>query len=115
MPKLMSFVDGKTASIVMDDGDPCWVSLMGSSEFQNVLVKRSKIGLSGEKLYHADKPGCANILWGNLKKKFPEDLTPPGMQDIFLKVVVNAVLHCATTDEVRRLLNDADSICSRKG
>lgn len=111
MPTLKSFVDGKTASIVMDNKDPCWVSLMGSSEFQNILVKKSKIGLAGEILYHADKPGCADVLWGNLKKKFPEDLTPPEMKDIYLKVVVNAILHCSSIGEVKVLLNDSDSVC----
>jgi len=114
MPALKSFVDGRTASIVMENGDPCWVSLMGSSEFTNILVKKSKIGLTGEKIYHASKPECADVLWGNLKKRFPDDLTPPGLKDIYLKVVVNAILHCRTIDEVKTVFNDSDPVCGKK-
>ena len=111
MPTLKSFVDGKTASIVMDNGDPCWVSLMGSSEFQNILVKKSKIGLTGEKIYHANKPGCADALWGNLKKRFPHNLVPAGIRDIYLTVVVNAILHCRTLDEVKKVFSESDPVC----
>lgn len=113
MSKMKSFVDGKAASIIMDNGDPCWVSLMGSSEFQKILVKKSRTGFAGEKVYHADKPGCAETLWGALKKKFPDDRTPPDLKDIYLKTVVNAILHCATIDEVKRLFNASDPVCGQ--
>jgi len=114
MSTLKSFVDGRTASIVMDNGDPCWVSLMGSSGFQNILVKKSRIGLAGEKIYQANKPGCADVLWGNLKKRFPDNLTPPELKDIYLRVVVNAILHCRTLDEVKKVFNESDPVCGKE-
>jgi hypothetical protein len=37
----------------MDNGDPCWISIANTG----VLVKKSKLGLLGEKLYSSEEPG----------------------------------------------------------
>ena len=86
------------ASVRMDNDDPCWISVASSG----VLVKKSKMGLFGEKLYTSQQPGKLVVI---LMKNYQNSLTPPEMTNPVLQQITNAVLHCSTIDEVKRILN----------
>lgn len=105
MTKLVQFLDQKDkgiwANIRMDNNDPCWIGVAQTG----VLVKKSKIGMFGAKLYNenlADSVSCEN----KLREAFPDDKTPPEMEHFLLKAFTNAVLHCSSIEEVKRVLND---------
>jgi hypothetical protein len=104
MTILKDFTDdgprGCFANVRMDNGDPCWISIADTG----VLVKKSKIGLFGEKLYESKEPGkTVTALW----KLYPESLTPPEIKHIVLQAFTNAVLHCSDMAEVKKVLNGA--------
>jgi len=96
---------GCFANVRMDNGDPCWISIAS----EGVRVKKSKVGLFGEKLYESKEPGkTVTTLW----KLYPEFLTPPEMKHPVLKAFTNAVLHCSDIDEVKKVLNGASEASS---
>ena len=101
---LSSYLDagseGQWASLRMDNNDPCWIGVAQTG----VLVKKSKIGMFGSKLYDKNVTASTNTARG-LSKRFPTNLTPPDMQHPLLKSFTNAVLHCSGIEEVRRVLN----------
>lgn len=108
MAELIRFLDddykGRWANIVMDNGDPCWVSIAQTG----ILVKKSKIGLFGAKLYEQKNVYKAAKTAQALSAQYPDDLTPVEMWNPVLKSIVNAVLHCDNLAEVTRVLNEAD-------
>jgi hypothetical protein len=96
---------GCFANVRMDNGDPCWISIANTG----VIVKKSKLGLLGEKLYSSKEPGkTVTTLW----KLYPESLTPPEIKHIVLQAFTNAVLHCSDIDEVKKVLNGASKTSS---
>jgi len=105
--KLVRFLDddskGRWANITMDNGDPCWISVAQTG----VLVKKSKIGLFGAKLYEETNLHEVATTAFSLSTKYPHDLTPDGMKNPIFKHFVNAVLHCKTLGEVSAALNRA--------
>jgi hypothetical protein len=109
MTILKDFVDeankGCFANVRMDNDDPCWISVATEVGVKTeVLVKKSKLGLFGTKLYSSDQPGkTVTALW----KLYPESLTPPEMKSPVLKAFTNAVLNCSDLDEVKKVLNEA--------
>jgi hypothetical protein len=107
MTELIRFFDddhkGRWANIVMDNGDPCWVSIAQTG----VLVKKSKIGLFGAKLYEEKNIYKAAKTAKSLNIQYPDDITPTEMWNPVLKSIVNAVLHCHNLAEVTRILNEA--------
>lgn len=108
MNKLISFYDdehkGRRANIRMDNGDPCWISINQA----RILVKKSKIGIFGPKLYERKNMSKAARTAKVLSCQYLDDLTPDGMRDPVLKSIVNAVLHCSDLAEATRVLNEAD-------
>jgi hypothetical protein len=53
MAKLIKFMDGKLSCwsrVDLDNGEPIWISVAHSG----VLVKKSKWGILGEKIYQAN-------------------------------------------------------------
>lgn len=106
MTELHSFKDGKTgcfSNIRMDDGDPCYISVAQTG----VLVKKSKIGMFGAKLFdNSDVYSCANIAKA-LAYLYPENELPDGFSNPVLKAFTNAVMHCSSLAEVTRVLNEA--------
>ena len=101
MTTLKDFTDdgrGCFANVRMDNDDLCWISIASSG----VIVKKSKLGLIGEKLYSCQQPGKLVVI---LMKNYPDILTPPEMTDPVLQQITNAVLHCSTLDEVKKVLN----------
>ena len=104
MTELGRFLDsgkGRWANIRMDNGDPCFISVAQSG----VLVKKSKSGFFGAKLYDENNLHQVATTALSLSTKYPHDLTPDGMKNPILKHFVNAVLHCKTLGEVCVVLN----------
>ena len=105
MTTLHSFKDddrkGRWANIRMDNGDPCWISVAQTG----ILVKKSKLGFMGAKLYEETNVHEAVKTGMALSEQYPDDLTPDGMTNPVLKAVVNTVLHCSSLAEVTRVLN----------
>lgn len=108
MARLIRFLDNDDknhrASIRMDNGTPCWIRI----DHTGILVKKSKIGLFGAKLYQEKNIDKATEIAKVLKKQYRDDLTPDDMHNPVLKSIVNAVLHCSDLAHVVRVLNEAD-------
>ena len=105
MTHLHAFLDagpeGVWANVRMANNDPCWIGVADTG----VLVKKSKIGVFGTKLYDENTTTSANTAKA-LHDRYPTSLTPPNMQHPLLKAFTNAVLHCSDIEEVKRVLND---------
>ena len=104
MTEIHSFKDNNStcyANIRMGNGDPCYVSVAQTG----VLVKKSKIGMFGAKLYEESNVHVAaknaERLYGLYPDKTPADMTNP-----VLKAFTNAILNCRTLAEVTRVLNE---------
>jgi hypothetical protein len=95
------------SSVILASGEPCWISVAPSS----VVVKRSRIGLLGARLYKGgwDEASAAAKALADL---LPASLLPRGFTNPVLGAFTNAALHCANSGEVYRLLNEA-TILSR--
>jgi len=85
----------------MDNNDPCWISVANSG----VLIKKSKIGLFGTKVYEKHIADSANAAYA-LSKRYRNVLTPPEMRHPLLKAFTNAVLHCTSLEEAKSVLNE---------
>jgi len=107
MTELIRFLDddrkGRWANIRMDNGDPCWIAVAQSG----VLVKKSKVGLFGAKLYVEENIFKVAKAVQALSVQYPKDLTPDEICDPALKSIVNAILHCSDLGEAARVLNNA--------
>ena len=107
MTALIRFMDddrkGRWANIRMDNGDPCWVSIAQTG----MLVKKSKTGFLGAKLYEEKNIYKAAKTAQVLIEQYPHDLTPDAMRNMVLKSIVNAILHCSDLAEVTIVLNEA--------
>ena len=106
MTQLHSFKDDGTgcyANVRMDNDDPCYISVAQSG----ILVKKSKLGLFGAKLYDEKNVYQSANTAKALAYLYPEKLTPEGMTNPVLKAITNAILHCSNLAEVTRVLNEA--------
>ena len=108
MTEIHSYQDNKTtcyANIRMDNGDPVYISIAQTG----VVIKKSKVGLFGPKLfvsrdaYHAAK--TAEVLDG----QFDNNLIPDGysFSNPVLKALVKACLSCSRIEEFTLLVNEA--------
>ncbi len=99
MTELLRFLDddrkGRWGNIRMDNGDPCWVGIAQTG----ILVKKSKIGIFGARLYEEKNVYKAARTAQALSEQFLGDLTPDGMWNLVLKSIVNAILHCGNLGE----------------
>ena len=106
MTKLHSYKDsavGCYANIRMDNGDPCFIGVAQTG----VLVKKSKLGWLGAKLYDEKLVYNAAKTAQALAKMYPEKLTPEDMTNPVLDAFTNAVLHCSTLAEATIVINEA--------
>jgi hypothetical protein len=106
MSTLYSFKDGRGgcfANVRMDNGDPMFISVAQTG----VLVKKSRLGWFGPKLYQSSTVNDAAETARALDSLFPEYVVPDGMTNAALRSFTNAVLHCSSTPEVARVLNTA--------
>jgi len=108
MTEIHSYQDNKLgcyANIRMDNGDPVWISVAQTG----VVIKKSKLGLFGPKLfvsrdaYHAAK--AAEVLDG----QFDDTNIPEGysFSNPVLKAIVKACLSCSRIEEFTLLVNEA--------
>ena len=106
MRRLHSFKDSKGScysNVRLDNGDPIFISVAQTG----VLVKKSKLGFLGPKLYQARTVYDAAATAKALYALFPDYIGPDGITNLTLRSFTNAVLHCSTTPEVATVLNTA--------
>jgi hypothetical protein len=106
MTQLHSFKDTESfcfANIRMDNNDPCYIGVAQTG----VIVKKSKLGLLGSKLYESGTVYDAAKTGMSLHQLYPNNLTPQEITNPVLKSFANAVLHCSNLGEVARVLNEA--------
>jgi hypothetical protein len=106
MTTLHSYKDDNTycfGNARMDNGDPCYVSVAQ----KGVVVKKSKLGLLGAKLYSEDNVYAAAQTAQSLDSLYPDDVTPNDITNPVLKAFMNAILQCSHLAEVTRVLNEA--------
>jgi hypothetical protein len=99
----LAFPPGCFANIRMDNGDPCYISVAQTG----VLVKKSRLGWFGAKLYDEKLVYRAAKTAQLLAGMYPEKLTPEDMTNPILDAFTNAVLHCSTLGEATVLMNQA--------
>ena len=108
MTEVVSFLDSDSARWVrfrMANGDPCWLSVARTG----VMVKRSKVGLFGRKVFEERDVERAAHLMHALDVRFPDDITPTGLSSPVLQPLANAILHCSTVEDVDATFNSAGS------
>ena len=108
MTEMHSYQDNKfgcCANIRMNNGDPVWIGIAQTG----VVIKKSKVGLFGPKLfvsrdtYHAAK--TAEVLDGQFDNNFiPEGYS---FSNPVLKALVKACLSCSRIEEFTLLVNEA--------
>ncbi len=104
---LFSFNDGdhRMASVIqMDNGDPVHISVRDSG----VVVRHSRLGLFGAKLYESTSYDDAASNAEIFNRLYCSHLTPPGMDEPVLKAFTKAVLHCSSVAEIMDILNTTD-------
>lgn len=90
----------------MPNGDPVWISVANTG----VVVKNSRFGILGKKLFKGDRKEperlASTII--NLQKKFNDSLIPVDcdITSTVLKAFVNACLHCSSLSELEATLNN---------
>jgi len=106
MTELIDFMDQGLscwARFRLDSSDPCWLRVSPSG----VLVKRSRLGFLGAKLYSETHQGAVAMTAAALGVLYPKLRTPERMRDPLLSAFANAILHCSTVKEVEESLNGA--------
>jgi hypothetical protein len=106
MAALYSFHDRgrrRYAIVRMDNGDAVYITVAKTG----VLVRYSRIGFFGPKLYESTTMDDAATTAGRLQPLGNGHLTPPGMDHPLLKSFTKAVLRCSTVAEVSDVLNGA--------
>lgn len=91
------------SNVRMDNDDPVFVSVAQTG----VLVKRSRLGWFGPKLYQSRTVHDAAETAMALDSLYPEYVVPDGMTNASLRAFTNAVLHCSSTTDVVHVLNTA--------
>jgi hypothetical protein len=113
MTQLHSYQDSRTgcyANVRMDNGDPCFIGVAQTG----VLVKKSRIGFFGAKLYEQTRVYEAAMTAKALAYLLPGNLAPDDMTNPVLKAFTNAVLHCSTLAEVVRMMNSAVQVAEHR-
>lgn len=124
MPTLLHFADsrllGHGASVRLDSGEPCTVSIASNG----ARVKKSRwSALGGGLLYKDDSIEQAAATAKALGVLFKDDLFPlrfrntKGEQSHYspvLSLFTNAILHCSTCSEVASTLNEAIERAEKK-
>ena len=106
MTKLQNFKDGSAgcfSNIRMDNNDPCFISVAQTG----VIVKKSKLGIMGSKLYSCNDIYTAANTAKALHYLYPDNTLPDGFLNPVLKSFTNAVMHCSRISEVVIILNEA--------
>ena len=108
MTTLHSFSDGKFtsyANLRMDNGDAIFISVATSG----VMVKKSKLGIFGPKLFVSRDVYHAAMVAKALHEKIDLNLVSSKheIENVVLLSFVNAGLSCSTTSEFTAMINEA--------
>jgi len=107
MPDLLHFSDsgwgGVGATILLDNGDPCLLSIAQVS----VRVKRSRSGFFGPNLYNESDLYKAARTGAALRVLFPVVTFPRTTRHPVLLGFANAIWNCRTAGDVAVILNEA--------
>ena len=97
------------SNIEMDNGELCFISVAQTG----VFVKKTKKGffgsLGGKKIYTGDIHKTAETAQ-RLSERYSTNLCPSDIENAVLRVFTNAGLHCQSSDEFERILNDDSRI-----
>ena len=102
MTEMVRFVDNYRmcwSRVDLHDRNPIWISVARSG----IVVKRSRIGMFGEKLFNQNAEK-SSWMCRSISKQVTDDITPIDMCNPSLTVFTNGILHCQALDEVRQLL-----------
>jgi hypothetical protein len=116
VPKVLYFSDpsnkrpGLGATIRLDSGEPCIVSIAQSG----VRVKKTRLGFFGAVLYEEKVVYKAALTAKALSFLYPNNLLPPGFTNPVLRAFANAIMHCSTCAEVSIILNEAVARAERQ-
>jgi hypothetical protein len=114
MPTLLYFADspagGCGATIRLDSGEPCLLSVAQSS----VFVRKSRFGIFGPVLYRERVIYNSAKTAQALASLFPDNLLPAGFKNPVLRAFANAIMHCASCAEVTVTLNEAIARAERQ-
>lgn len=102
---------GVWARVELENGDPIWISVAQTG----VLVKRSKMGLMGAKLFEVSNVYEAARTGMLLDAAISNYETPPEMTNLVLKAFTQTAMNCSTSAEVAIKLNEALREAKAKG
>ena len=109
MGSLLRYVDevgkGCWARVTLENGDPIWISVAQTG----VVVKKSRLGLFGAKLYEQKKIELVASQAFNLDDEIMEYSTPPEMTHPVLKVFTQVALESKTANHVAARMNQVFS------
>jgi hypothetical protein len=106
MGKLLRYADSNTqcwSRVNLPNGDSIWISVAQSG----VLVKRSRLGLLGAKLYHEKNVYRAAMTASALDDEFVAWTTPDEMNNPVLRAFTQAALEAETASQLSIRLNEA--------
>lgn len=106
MGKLIRYLDGKTgcwSRVNLANGDPIWISVAQTG----VMVKKSRMGLMGAKLYSVTNVYNAAKTAQALDAQIGEYATPSEMTNPVLRAFTQVALECKSAAELSVCLNKA--------
>jgi hypothetical protein len=104
MGKLIKYCDGKAgcwSRVNIENGDPIWISVGQAG----VMVKKSRIGLIGAKLYNETNVYNAAKTAQALDAQIRKYLTPSEMTNPVLRAFTQAALECKSAAQLSVRLN----------
>ena len=87
----------------LDNRDPIHINIAQSG----VLIKKSRMGIMGPKLFLERDVGKAGKTAMNIDQSIERYSTPDGMENLVLKVFTQAALNCTTAAELAGMLSSA--------
>lgn len=106
MGKLIRYLDGKAgcwSRVDLENGDPIWISVAQTG----VIVKKSRVGLMGAKLYSEANVYNAAKTAQSLDAQIGEYVTPSEMTNSVLRAFTQVALECKSAAQLSVRLNKA--------
>jgi len=106
MGKLIRYSDGKAgcwSRVNLENGDPIWISVAQTG----IIVKKSRMGLMGAKLYNETNVYNAAKTAQALDAQISEYVTPSEMRNPVLRVFTQVALECKSAAQLSVRLNKA--------
>ena len=115
MGKLLYFseTNGLGATVRLDSGEPCSVSISKGIR-GSVIVKKSRFGFFGSVLYK-DKFAHFQALKtaDEINARFPIDIVQADIGDPVLRAFTNAILHCSSCREIATTLAEVAAVAHK--